>query len=452
MNANILLLLLQVQFTGLPDTVRIPSNPMLETIHNIKEAAVNVRKIDVLQYFNFLGLEDSDQKSKQDVIRSGGDTYICINGTGITYRLDNFESDSIVFVRVDETKYWGYNFNSLKFSHHDTLFSYGGNGFWRYQGALTFFDGSKKEWEIMKLNMEVPVNSELHFMDGTRGFLYFIVMPFHEKTTTVEHAETAAYKLDVSKKEVTKLGDVSDELSLNSITHKPYFESEFLNGLVIREGNEYWLLDFENNRISKLTNLEIANFMNGKVSNSVYYQFCVKDTLFNVYANGEIERRTLRTSDFTPQDERLYKEARFKPYLLLLAGLIPAALYIIRRRRRSPAVVNEGTHPENLKFTSLEWDIVRMMAQNHRQGRLTKSDEITHAMGLQKKSLDVQKKMRTEIIHRINHGFKTATNTDKDLVVRVKSEEDRRYIEYDISEDGIERLKQVQRSGPPPIA
>ena len=452
MKASILFFLLQIRFWGIPDTVRTVKNPMLETIHYIKEDQVDVRKIDFLQYFNFLGLDDSDLKSKQNLIRIGPDTYICINGTGITYRLDKIESDSMAFVRLDDTKYWGYNFNSLKFSYKDTLFSYGGNGFWRYHGALTYFDRSKKEWEILRLNKEVPVNTEFHFMDGSQGVLYFIVMPFRESTTVAEHGEHAVYKLDIPKRTVCKMGDIPGNTPLNFSTLRPFAASGFLNGLLVKDRNDFWLLDFENNRISKLTNLGIANFMSGKVSNSVYYQFCVKDTLVNVYASGEMERRTLGFSDFTQQDERLYKETGYTPYLLLLAGLIPAAIYIMRRRGRPSAAENGGEYAENLHFTPLEWDIIRMMSENHGKGRLTKSDEITHAMGLQRKSPDVQKKLRTEIIHRINHGFRAASNEDIDLVLRVKSEEDRRYIEYDLSEEGIVWLKQVPKSGSSPSA
>lgn len=452
MLGSLIVIFLQIRLSGLPDTVRIPLNRMIQTIHETGRNRLDVRKMAVLQHINFLGIQDRDLESKQIVTRCGRDTYVCFNGTGIVYRLVKADSEWMVLVREDATKYMGYNFNSIRFSLQDTLYSFGGNGFWQYNGALTFFDRAKKEWEILRLNQEVPVNSEFFYLDGVKGILYFVVIPFQESITNREHHEFGVYKLDVRKREVTKLGDVPEGSSFDFRLARPIFTSEFLKGLVIQNKKDYLLLDFSNNRISRLTNTQAISHINGGTQNTVYYEFSVGDTLFNVYANGTLSNRVVSLADFTPLDERVYDEGRLMPYALLLLGVVTPLFFVIRRRRSRPSVDNGDVSPDTHNFTSVEWDVILTMVGNHKANRLTKSDEISRVMGLQKKSLEVQKKLRTEIIHRINHNFRIAAVSDSDLVIRIKSEEDRRYIEYDISEEGIEWLKQVQRSGTSPSA
>jgi hypothetical protein len=56
-------------------------------------------------------------------------------------------------------------------------------------------------------------------------------------------------------------------------------------------------------------------------------------------------------------------------------------------------------------------------------------------LGLTKKSLEIQKKIRTETLNRINHRFKMKFETDEDLIERIRSEEDRRFYRYIIREE-----------------
>jgi hypothetical protein len=58
-------------------------------------------------------------------------------------------------------------------------------------------------------------------------------------------------------------------------------------------------------------------------------------------------------------------------------------------------------------------------------------------LGVKNKSIEIQKKVRTETIIRINHKFNVNFNMDTVFIERVRSIEDRRYFNYFINEENI---------------
>ena len=55
-------------------------------------------------------------------------------------------------IRIDETIDHRMTVNAYVFSHNDTIFKYGGYGYWSQRNFITYFDRSSKEWEVYKQN------------------------------------------------------------------------------------------------------------------------------------------------------------------------------------------------------------------------------------------------------------------------------------------------------------
>jgi hypothetical protein len=72
-------------------------------------------------------------------------------------------------------------------------------------------------------------------------------------------------------------------------------------------------------------------------------------------------------------------------------------------------------------------ELIKKLAGEPGGSKTLSVEEINAALGLSKKTLEIQKKIRTETINRINHTFKIKFNTSKELIERVLLEEDRRY-------------------------
>jgi hypothetical protein len=67
-------------------------------------------------------------------------------------------------------------------------------------------------------------------------------------------------------------------------------------------------------------------------------------------------------------------------------------------------------------------------------------EDINTALGLGRKSLEVQKKGRTETINRINHKFKVTSKSTTDLIERVRLKEDKRFYSYVINNENAQKI------------
>ncbi|MGA1545308.1 MAG: hypothetical protein ACO349_00010 [Flavobacteriaceae bacterium] len=52
--------------------------------------------------------------------------------------------------RIDETIDHRMTINATIFVHHDTIYKYGGYGYWSQRNFMTYFDFVSKEWEVYK--------------------------------------------------------------------------------------------------------------------------------------------------------------------------------------------------------------------------------------------------------------------------------------------------------------
>jgi hypothetical protein len=86
-------------------------------------------------------------------------------------------------------------------------------------------------------------------------------------------------------------------------------------------------------------------------------------------------------------------------------------------------------------FKPIELDLIDKIYQISLSGKSYSVEDVNNALGLNKKSLEIQKKIRTETLNRINHRFKMKFETDEDLIERIRSEEDRRFYRYIIREE-----------------
>src|SRR5690606_23459997 len=135
----------------------------------------------------YLEPDDANLKeSSQSLIRNKNGLFVALPGTGRLYKTLK-ENDRVVFQRLDSTVHTGDNFDSFIFSFRDTIYSLGGYGNWKVKGILRFYVEQKHEWEIMRLNQEIPIRAEyLHdliWYDQKNGKIYFCITNEINSTT-----------------------------------------------------------------------------------------------------------------------------------------------------------------------------------------------------------------------------------------------------------------------------
>ena len=86
-----------------------------------------------------------------------------IAGTGKVYQFDQGKK---LLSRIDKTYFKGYNFGAPQFVRNDTLYNFGGHGFWTYSKVLTYYDHAIQEWQNIRSDNFGPDS----FIDGYQGY------------------------------------------------------------------------------------------------------------------------------------------------------------------------------------------------------------------------------------------------------------------------------------------
>jgi hypothetical protein len=401
----------------------------------------NINDINIFnnQYnsYLFLPIKISSETPSQKLIKNNNGLYILIDGTGQVYKAIASNKDSISFARVDSTIYFGHNFSSIKFSYLDSIYNFGGTGYWHFFGHLIYFhEGS--EWEIIKLNNEYHVNSNISYFDADKGELYYIQVPYDDASTTKYQNKILLYKLNINTKKNELIGNVREDF-IKYIQTAIYFRSKKLNGLICQFRDNFYLFNFNKNEISTLKNKNLINALIGTTSNHNCAIF-EKDSLIYIAGfekNKELKAYNFKMSDFELTNHQIYYEANSNLNLIIaiIFGVI-IILYFFYIKLIKIKVKNNSNKPiiaNDLDFNEVEKTLIDLLISKANNEQFCDVDELNKILGLSKKTLEVQKKLRTEQIHRINHKFKVNYNIDIDLIERHKTEEDRRFKKYGIS-------------------
>jgi hypothetical protein len=373
---------------------------------------------------------------EQKLIKNNNGLYIQVDGTGKVYKATSANKEEMVFTRIDSTLYFGHNFGSIKFSYLDTLYNLGGNGYWHFFGHLIYFNEGK-EWEIKKLQEEYSINSTIYYLNHSNGNLYYIQKSFNEVSTLKSHNKTRLFKLNLKTYENKIIGEIDESLiRYNELSN--FVGSTTLNGSICEYLNNYYLLDFENNTISKLKNTKLISSLNGSINDQTEVVF-EKNGFIHIAtgSNRKVSSFKFNKTDFQLTDQKIFKKDYTYIYLiasvalLLLFTLILLKLGLIKSKIIS--VFKKTSIKNDLAFNEIEKSLIELLISKTDKNQYCDAEEVNMVLGLAKKSLEVQKKLRTEYIHRINHKFKVNFNAGNDLIERHKTEEDRRFLKYGIS-------------------
>jgi hypothetical protein len=255
-------------------------------------------------------------------------------------------------------------------------------------------------------------------------------------------------KLDL----VNKRNEILGKFFLNfSFTKNYKISIQSLNLLMTDLNDEAYLLDFENNIVYK-------NFRN----NATYEDFIFAENTYQTNISFELDNkiyyitkatdslRTLEISmkDFKKEPYPLYTPIHsYQHYILLtiiLVILLSIFVYIFTKKQSKRKNIQIPTEPErnNQKdFSLLEKDLIHLIVDKSNKGQATSVEELNTILGISKKPLEYQKRIRTETIIQVNNKFKKLYNQEVDLIERIRGEDDKRFFNYIITKENIEVIE-----------
>lgn len=391
-----------------------------------------------------IGFAKGRDTPTQKLVRTSKELFALVDGTGRVYKI-SAESEDIQVERVDSTVFEGYNFGAIGFTYRDTIYSYGGYGFWHYNGHLRFYVPAKSEWERIDLNREIPIQTAnplavTHWLDTRNGILYLVGMSTKGLVTDSIH------RLEISKRTWSVLG-TSIIPALSQPIQTPW-------GILAKNPNhDFFLIDFIHNQVLQLNeqkSLEIRAIEDWK---SLMY---VSDSTLICYRNG-LHQVQLSLLDFQSTAVKVFEPpvprglAFISKDMLLgfFLGLVTTAVaMLVPRFARSIKFGNSSTLSADNEnggkfFDEKERDLITLIMANSAKGSSTTIDEINRILGLTDKSQDVQKKHRSDLTISINKKFSYLEKRDTPLLRRSRSDLDKRTFEYFIDVEDYDTVTRL---------
>jgi hypothetical protein len=396
--------------------------------------------------------------AKLNFLNSSNEQFAVPNGTGAVYKLSKTQPNT--FERFDATLFHGYNNNALNFIYKDTIYSLGGYGLWHSNGQLRYFNTKKAEWELKPIDQFLPITSDdIVDIRMRRGIVYTYLKKLDAEGLKQQKEKLidSIYALNIVNGVVKKIGKATEQFK--QIPKMPI--SLFSNyGALLISSQALILLDFEKNEIKKWENIKIGDlFLSGLGS---FRPMIQNDSIIYFFNNTSLDSLVIPVnkmkvigSIYTNEDRFIFKEKLDGQiiYIIIIIVLITIIIYIIFKQRNNQLFL-KGNEKEAIsiatpltketatnQFSNIEIELIQLLLSQLEDGEKLNVESLNAILGVTKKSTDVQRKQRSQMIASINIKSREILNIEEDLILRLKSDIDSRIVSYSLQRKYVDRLK-----------
>jgi len=383
----------------------------------------------------------------KELIKTDSGLYLIFTGTGRVYKASDAQKDSIRFTRIDSTIVFGYNYNAIHYSYKNILYSFGGYGIWHINGQLRYYNAPFHEWYIQRLDKKFnTLNSVYHNASDSSHInpaIFYITTPTkNEEGFDKEENEFSVIKFDINSKSNRKIGLLQKVLEPRPIRN---IDLPSLHGIIMNTLRDHYLLNFEENKAYKLTNKLLIGLVENEYLHNTFEEN--GKLYYTIYPDTTLHSTPVSMADFSEDYIAIYENDNFiiNYWWLLLLLLVIGSLVIFKFRKvnkKSIKLINEDSNGASYdkssnEFTEIEKTIILKIIDKSSSEIHFSVDEMNQYLGIKRKSLEIQKKIRTESINRINHKFNVVYDKETVFIERIRSKEDRRFFNYMINQENI---------------
>lgn len=330
--------------------------------------------------------------------------------------------------RIDNSYNHKMTFGSNVFVHRDTIFKFGGYGYWSNRNFLTFFSTTTNEWEYY------PINPDSYLppaVSGARGVYHDGQFYFDGGTTLDPHdgiaempskyvwrfnfSEKSWYNLGVSNFQVSKYAESAD------IGH---------GRVLVRKSNDQsigdsFVLDYVNNSISLIDPISpYIRINNQLVGNDSIYNF-KKNVLFGV-SLADLTANKLSEKNLYLDSDSLFNNLT-RVVGITLTFILIILIYFYRKNRNRPRLADTGivVNREHYSLNPNELIILNLLLYNKNITSKTIADKIRDP----KLSAAQNNKIKLDLIASTDKKVSSAIGIKRFIHTR-KSVKDKREIIY----------------------
>lgn len=419
----------------------ITTTPTLSYLFNSKNEIGTISNTNKL---NLFPLVVGTVPAKFKLIKNNEGLFALVDGTGQVYKATNLNNDEITFTRIDSTRFYGNTFESINFSYKGVIYNFGGYGFWNRNGQLSHFT-TGAEWSIDKINKKYTTTNRFYSYLPSEDKLYYIEFPWDAEATFDKISNASVIVFDLKKKENTLLGKFNPKIESSFV----YLSIEIasLKGHLRFHDREIYLYRFLTNKIYKLTNSKLKDELLSRAGAELQSAFEDNGRIYYSFINDTTLRSfKISMDDFKEEPYPLYIPLEISNFNWIIFGLpaliivsIVIFLYINKKKKHLPNLAEKdeiyNTDLSSNEFNTIERSLINKLIEKSNIDSHLTVDELNTILGIKKKTIEIQKRVRTEAINRINHKFNVNYNIETTFIERTRSAEDRRYFNYIINKE-----------------
>ena len=373
------------------------------------------------------------------------------SGRIFKHRPDSAQTDSLRFVRLDATVNVNYNIGSFVFPVGEAIYEYGGYGFWKSNGIVRRYNFRDREWDVVVLNQEVLMPAAVSsgyciWVDSSQQNLYVPYQRIINDGVSRIDEDLAniltSHRLNLRTFQWHYLGKINQEVF--RILRTPYRVFSTTNGLFAVYTSKIYWIDFETNSIKVLVDPSLTQTLMRIQPYMIWYWD--RDQIFWLNpVNGRYDSVLVDNSRFVSHADQIWrKPTAVIDYLWLVPLLIMLLMITFTQQNRKrkllsnsqPKEAEESKHP----FSAIELSLLELLVAKQRQNQTVTIPEINYVLGLKDKNQGMQKKVRSDIINRINEKYSFLSQEKVSLIQNIRSETDKRFFEYHVNPEHLEKL------------
>ena len=429
--------------------------------------------------FNF-GIDD-DLFTFSNIIKKGKDIYIQPLGTGRLYQAIKTKND-IGIKRIDETVHSGVNFFARNFFIKDTLFQFGGLGFWQIRGIISYYSKLTKQWELVQTDRAVEsfFNTQndaiLHFEDNPSAPKLFVSNAYYYPNypSSFETQSTdSCYEYNFFIRKWNTLGKISPDFKKIMDSKKSSdFEINIDNLYIFQNQLEFYWIDFNKNKIgqfnvkenNKLRQLWLSFYKKNKARQQTTFQFNLGKDLYYIkmdlgadieWVKTEIDLNALDTNNtfqiynntgsLLEIINQLYSKHKTSIFIVLSIILMVLGIRTnIFKKKNIPKEVLAILYQNFFNSLSIvEKELIEALYQSNLKEEDLSTKTINKIIGVQQKDTLTQNKIRSDHFIKINQKFKMATQNTEQLIIKNRDKVDKRQYNYGLNNLYLQAIEKL---------
>lgn len=339
--------------------------------------------------------------------------------------------------RIDNSYNHKLQLASLEFIRNDTIFRYGGYGFFENRNFFTYYNREINGWEFFNIKGElIPEELSDFIYYITKDNIYILGGKIIDKfNNDITYKKYNSYKFDFETKKWEYLGKLNNHFERNltiPLDNDTFFSFNKQNGNILK-------ININSNLIEEFYKTPTTK----KIQSSFLKPFVHKDKLhFFNHENNKLNFNSISIKDFESslvkkESRKIYKSSDWILILICLGLIVFVSSIILMMKRIANKIIKiNDLYFFNFKRLNFKGKEEILFSSIYNQSRINKKVDnrtITEIFYDENLNYGTINRRKNESINKLNDKLKILLKTNKDMILREQSEIDKREIFYSIN-------------------